>query len=94
MKSGFAYTAALSNADAQYWGIAAASGGAFSVTNVIPGTYTFTLFKGELEVYTSSVVVTVSLPRVGLFRSKLRGFAEAMLTRWSLRLVLVFHCIP
>src|SRR5689334_20451160 len=58
MKSGFTYVAALSNNDAQYWGIANPSSGAFSITNVLPGTYTLTIYKGELGVYTSSVTVS------------------------------------
>ncbi|RDW77869.1 hypothetical protein BP5796_05721 [Coleophoma crateriformis] len=58
MKSGYTYVAALSNTEAQYWGTASASTGAFSITGALPGTYTLTIYKGELAVYTSSVVVT------------------------------------
>jgi len=58
MKSSYTYVAALSNTAAQYWGTAAASTGAFSIVNVIPGTYTLSIYKGEYAVYTASVVVT------------------------------------
>lgn len=58
MKSEYTYVAALSNADAQYWGTAIPGTSAFSITKVIPGTYTLSIFKGELVVYASSVVVT------------------------------------
>jgi len=58
MKSGYSYVAGLSNTDAQYWGVAAPTTGAFSIAKILPGTYTLTIYKGEIEVYTSSVVVT------------------------------------
>jgi rhamnogalacturonan endolyase len=58
MKSGYTYVAALSNTDAQYWGTATPSTGAFNIANVIPGTYTLNIFKGELSVYSTSVTVT------------------------------------
>jgi rhamnogalacturonan endolyase len=54
----FPYTVGLSNADAQYWGAARSSDGYFSVPGVLPGTYTLTVHKGELAVYTGSVTVT------------------------------------
>ncbi|MEU2778890.1 rhamnogalacturonan lyase B N-terminal domain-containing protein [Streptomyces sp. NPDC007162] len=54
----YAYTVGLANSAAQYWGSARASDGFFSVTGVLPGTYTLTVFKGELAVYTASVTVT------------------------------------
>lgn len=57
MKSGYTYVVGLSNSDAQYWGTAAASGGAWSIRNVLPGTYTMTVYKEELGVYTGSVTV-------------------------------------
>ncbi len=54
----FAYTLALSNASAQYWSDAADETGAVSLTNVKPGDYTLSLFKGELSVHTTTVTVT------------------------------------
>ncbi|WP_262056361.1 rhamnogalacturonan lyase B N-terminal domain-containing protein [Streptomyces sp. STR69] len=54
----YAYTVGLANSAAQYWGSARASDGYFSITGVLPGTYTLTVFKGELAVYTGSVAVT------------------------------------
>ncbi|MDX2599902.1 rhamnogalacturonan lyase B N-terminal domain-containing protein [Streptomyces caniscabiei] len=54
----YAYTVGLANAAAQYWGSARASDGFFSISGVLPGTYTLTVFKGELAVYTTSVTVS------------------------------------
>ncbi|KAK9781981.1 putative rhamnogalacturonan endolyase [Seiridium cardinale] len=58
MKSGYTYVVGLSNSAAQYWGTAASSDGAWSITGVLPGTYTLTVHKSELEVYTSSITIT------------------------------------
>ncbi|WP_405507988.1 rhamnogalacturonan lyase B N-terminal domain-containing protein [Streptomyces purpurascens] len=52
------YTVGLANSAAQYWGSARSSDGYFSVPGVLPGTYTLTVFKGELAVYTTSVSVS------------------------------------
>ncbi|MGW1505593.1 rhamnogalacturonan lyase B N-terminal domain-containing protein [Streptomyces mirabilis] len=54
----YAYTVGLANSAAQYWGSARSSDGYFSITGVLPGPYTLTVFKGELAVYSSSVTVT------------------------------------
>ncbi|MER5750555.1 rhamnogalacturonan lyase B N-terminal domain-containing protein [Streptomyces sp. NPDC002088] len=54
----YAYTVGLANSAAQYWGSARDSDGWFSIGGVLPGTYTLTVFKGELAVYTTSVTVT------------------------------------
>ncbi|MEU9345008.1 rhamnogalacturonan lyase B N-terminal domain-containing protein [Streptomyces sp. NPDC048278] len=54
----YAYTVGLANSAAQYWGLARSSDGYFSIAGVLPGTYTLTVFKGELAVYTGSVTVT------------------------------------
>ncbi|MCX4830135.1 polysaccharide lyase family protein [Streptomyces sp. NBC_01016] len=53
-----AYTVGIANSTAQYWGSARASDGYFSIVKVLPGTYTLTVFKGELAVHTGSVTVT------------------------------------
>ncbi|WP_030602657.1 rhamnogalacturonan lyase B N-terminal domain-containing protein [Streptomyces fulvoviolaceus] len=54
----YAYTVGLANSAAQYWGSARSSDGYFSIGGVLAGTYTLTVFKGELAVYTSSVSVS------------------------------------
>ncbi|MFI7405195.1 rhamnogalacturonan lyase B N-terminal domain-containing protein [Streptomyces sp. NPDC049541] len=54
----FPYTVGLANPAAQYWGPARSSDGWFSIPGVLPGTYTLTVFKGELAVHTTSVTVT------------------------------------
>ncbi len=54
----YTYTVGLANASAQYWGTASDSTGAWSIKNVLPGTYTLTVYKGELAVHTGTVTVT------------------------------------
>jgi rhamnogalacturonan endolyase len=58
MKSGYTYVVGLSNSDAQYWGTADSTTGAWSIYNVLPGTYTLTVYKSELGVATSSITIT------------------------------------
>ncbi|MEU9570795.1 rhamnogalacturonan lyase B N-terminal domain-containing protein [Streptomyces massasporeus] len=53
----YPYTVGLANPSAQYWGPARSSDGWFSLSGVLPGTYTLTVYKGELAVYTASVSV-------------------------------------
>ena len=55
MKSGFQYVVGLKNDAAQYWSVAT---GAFRIDGVLPGTYTLTVYKAELEVHTSSITIT------------------------------------
>ncbi|KAF1975640.1 hypothetical protein BU23DRAFT_552151 [Bimuria novae-zelandiae CBS 107.79] len=55
MKSGYQYVVGLKNDAAQYWTVAT---GAWKISGVLPGTYTLTVYKGELEVHTSSVIIT------------------------------------
>lgn len=52
------YTVGFANAHAQYWAKAAAGTGAFSCRGMLPGTYTLTVYKGELAVHTTTVTVT------------------------------------
>ncbi|MEV0225131.1 rhamnogalacturonan lyase B N-terminal domain-containing protein [Streptomyces sp. NPDC050704] len=52
------YTVGFANADAQYWAKAASGTGAFTCPGMLPGTYTLTVFKGELAVHTREVKVT------------------------------------
>ncbi|MEU3086805.1 rhamnogalacturonan lyase B N-terminal domain-containing protein [Streptomyces massasporeus] len=54
----YPYTIGLANPSAQYWGPARSSDGWFSISGVLPGTYTLTVYKGELAVYTTSVSVS------------------------------------
>ncbi|MFD5400235.1 rhamnogalacturonan lyase B N-terminal domain-containing protein [Streptomyces griseorubiginosus] len=54
----YPYTVGLANSAAQYWGSARSSDGYFSISGVLPGTYTLTVFKSELAVHTTSVTVT------------------------------------
>ncbi|WP_063565810.1 rhamnogalacturonan lyase B N-terminal domain-containing protein [Paenibacillus sp. O199] len=55
--TGYAYTIGFANSNAQYW-VNASSSGAAAKYSMIPGTYTMTVYKGELAVYTESVNVT------------------------------------
>ncbi|KAJ1564368.1 hypothetical protein HK096_008325, partial [Nowakowskiella sp. JEL0078] len=52
MKSGFTYVAGLSNSNAQYWTTITTTSGSFTIGNVLPGTYTLTIYKNEYEVGT------------------------------------------
>ncbi|HEY4248256.1 MAG TPA: rhamnogalacturonan lyase B N-terminal domain-containing protein [Lacunisphaera sp.] len=54
--AGFQGVVGFANATAQYW--ATVSGNAYTCTGMKPGTYTATLYKGELAVATDSVTVT------------------------------------
>ncbi|KAG6841704.1 hypothetical protein C0991_007976 [Blastosporella zonata] len=54
--SGTAVTIGFKNTAAQYW--VAGSGGSFSRTLMKPGTYTVTLYQGELEAGTGTVTVS------------------------------------
>ena len=58
MDADYPYTVGFSNSDAQYWAKAASGTGAFSCKGMLPGTYTLTVFKGELAVHTGSVEVS------------------------------------
>jgi len=58
MASGYAYTVGFANSAAQYWASASSSTGYYSCPNMLPGTYTQTVYKGELAVWTGSVTVT------------------------------------
>ncbi|KAE8150653.1 Rhamnogalacturonase B, N-terminal-domain-containing protein [Aspergillus avenaceus] len=57
MKLGYEYTVGLSNTDAQYW-TKVSSGAAWMIKHVLPGTYTLTVYKKELEVFTSEVTIS------------------------------------
>jgi rhamnogalacturonan endolyase len=54
----YTYTVGFANTKAQYWATAAASNGSYDCAGMIPGTYTMTIYKNELAVYTGSVTVT------------------------------------
>ncbi|KUL26744.1 rhamnogalacturonan lyase B N-terminal domain-containing protein [Streptomyces regalis] len=58
MDAKYAYTVGFANKDAQYWAKTAAGSGAFSCKGMLPGTYTMTVYKGELAVHTGTVKVT------------------------------------
>ncbi|WP_328479046.1 polysaccharide lyase family protein [Streptomyces sp. NBC_00377] len=54
----YPYTVALAGAEAQYWGPARSSDGWFSIAGVLPGTYTLTVHKSELAVFSTQVTVS------------------------------------
>jgi rhamnogalacturonan endolyase len=54
----YPYVVGLANADAQYWAKADAGTGKYAVPGILPGTYTLTVYKGELAVHTQDVTVT------------------------------------
>ncbi|MFM1770347.1 MAG: hypothetical protein RJA22_2876 [Verrucomicrobiota bacterium] len=53
-----AYTVGFANGTAQYWTDAAPGNGSFLCTNLLPGTYTLTVFKNELAVLATNVTVS------------------------------------
>jgi rhamnogalacturonan endolyase len=57
MNSAYAYTVGFANASAQYWVGTSATGG-FSLANLKPGTYTMSVYKNELAVYSEQVSVS------------------------------------
>lgn len=56
MDTSYGYTVGFANSNAQYW-VNASSSGAAAKYSMIPGTYTMTVYKGELAVFTESVNV-------------------------------------
>jgi len=56
--SSYTYTVGFANSTAQYWVVASASDGSCECFNMKPGSYTMTIYKGELAVWTGSTTVT------------------------------------
>lgn len=54
----YVYTAGFANANAQFWGGVSPGDGSFSVLDMLPGTYTMSIYKNELAVYTDTVAIT------------------------------------
>lgn len=59
MDNNYTYTYGFSNANAQYWGTASSTG-FVKVMNMKPGTYTMTIYKGELAVYNTTVTINAN----------------------------------
>jgi rhamnogalacturonan endolyase len=55
--AGYAVTVGLSDSAAQYWAAADPASGAYSITGVLPGTYTETLYANELAVGSQAVTI-------------------------------------
>src|SRR6185295_10803532 len=49
----YAYTVGFANSTAQYWTDAAANSGVFTIADMLPGTYTMSVHKNELVVYSA-----------------------------------------
>ena len=58
----YTYTVGFANSTAQYWVTASAGNGSCGCYGMNPGTYTMTIYKGELAVYSESVTVTAGNP--------------------------------
>ncbi len=58
--AGVPYTVGFANSKAQYWVDADPVDGHFTAEGLLPGTYTMTVYKGELEVQTAQVTVTAN----------------------------------
>ncbi|CAL1712560.1 unnamed protein product [Somion occarium] len=76
--SGLPITIGFKNSAAQYW--ATGSGGSFTSPLIKPGTYTVTLYEGELESGTSSVSVSAG----GTASVTLKASASRPSTIWSI----------
>ncbi|MFE2418058.1 rhamnogalacturonan lyase B N-terminal domain-containing protein [Streptomyces hokutonensis] len=83
MDAKYPYTVGFSNTDAQYWTKAAPGTGAFSCKGMLPGTYTLTVFKGELAVHTGSVTVTAG-GTTSLHTLTITGDPSTAATVWRL----------
>ena len=83
MDANYPYTVGFSNTDAQYWAKAASGTGAFSCKGMLPGTYTLTVFKGELAVHTGSVEVTAG-GTTSLHTLSITGDPSTASTVWRL----------
>jgi rhamnogalacturonan endolyase len=57
--AGHSVTVALSNSIAEYWAVANANTGQYSISGIKPGTYTETLYQDELAVGTETVTIAV-----------------------------------
>ena len=58
----YTYTVGFANSTAQYWVTASASNGSCECFNMKPGTYTMTIYKGELAVWTGNATITAGNP--------------------------------
>jgi rhamnogalacturonan endolyase len=83
MDAKYAYTVGFANAGAQYWAKAASGTGAFSCKGMLPGTYTLTVYKGELAVHTREVKVTAG-GSTALNSLTITGDPSAAKTVWRL----------
>ncbi|KUN87486.1 rhamnogalacturonan lyase B N-terminal domain-containing protein [Streptomyces griseoruber] len=83
MDAQYPYTVGFANKDAQYWARAAAGTGAFSCKGMLPGTYTLTVFKGELAVLTQQVKVTAGTT-TSLHTLTITGDPSTAKTVWRL----------
>ncbi|MGX1273075.1 rhamnogalacturonan lyase B N-terminal domain-containing protein [Streptomyces phaeoluteigriseus] len=85
----YPYTVGLANTDAQYWGSARASDGYYSIGGVLPGTYTLTVYKSELAVYSTQVTVyagaTTTVNTVAIPSTNDPGNADAIwrINEWT-----------
>ncbi|SEK25880.1 rhamnogalacturonan endolyase [Roseateles sp. YR242] len=82
--SQFVYTVGLANAQAQYWATAnLANNGFFKASGVLPGTYTLTVYKNELAVYTGTATVTAG-STTSLNTIAISGDPEAASAVWRI----------
>ncbi len=72
----------FSNATAQYWAVA--NNGTYTCSGMIPGTYTATLYKGELAVGTGTVTVTAgTTATLDLASTEVVGSAIFRIGEWD-----------
>lgn len=82
--AGYTYTVGFANSQAQYWTTANLSNrGFFKSTGMLPGTYTLTVYKNELAVYSTSVNVTAG-STASLNSIAINGDPEAVTAVWRI----------
>jgi rhamnogalacturonan endolyase len=79
----YSYTVGFANTNAQYWIDAAASNGSFTMTNVLPGTYTMRIYKNEFAVHSANVVVTAGTTN-NLGSISITGDPSTAVPRWRI----------
>lgn len=78
----YQYVVGFANSQAQYW-CTATSSGSYSYYGMIPGTYTQTIYKGELAVWTGSVTVTAG-QSTALHTITITGDPSSTATIWRI----------
>lgn len=83
MRSGYTYTIGFANAAAQYWATASSTGAA-TCGGMKPGSYTMTVYKGELAVYTQTGVSVTAGATTSVNTRTINTDPEAQTAIWRM----------